>query len=287
MYSHIAKQPAFFTIRRLNEVAEKGADDMRDEVIEMFLVLTGEVVIAGKAFCVLLDSNNLYFANGNKCYETSVKKDTEGYVIRFNKALLYGADAEFNCSYFSAFQNLVLTGEVMQVEGSFLTDGKKICEMMLQEFEQEHDFKLQILSGFLNIFLFHLMRKSGAFICNSGNENSIVLVRKFNVLLDQHFRTNKKVSDYAALLFVSPNYLNQTVKQATGKSAGVYIRQRIVLEAVRQAKLTGASMKEVAYDLGFNDNGHFSKYFKKAAGKNFSEIRKYVFNKTMVSFNKA
>ena len=94
------------------------------------------------------------------------------------------------------------------------------------------------------------------------------------------------MSDYAALLFVSPNYLTQIVRQATGKSAGVHIRQRVVLEAVRQVKLTGASMKEVAHNLGFDDYAHFSKFFKKAAGKSFTEIRKYLFNKTMVSFSR-
>jgi AraC-like DNA-binding protein len=177
---------------------------------------------------------------------------------------------------------MVRSREMMPLEGSFLTEGKKLCEMMLQEFEQEHDFKLQILSGLLQIFLLHLLRKSGTVICNSGNEGCITLARKFNVLLEQQFRTSKKVSDYAALLFVSPNYLNQAVKQATGKSAGVHIRQRVVWEAVHQAKRTGASMKEVAYDLGFNDNAHFSKFFKKAAGTNFTEIRKQLFNNTMV-----
>lgn len=284
MFSPIAKQYAFFNIQRLTEMAETGADDLRDEFIEMFWVLNGKVALAGKGFCVLLNNNDLYCAHGNRYEKASIMKGTEGYVIRFSRTLLYDGDAAFNCSYFSAFQSLVVTGEVMRVEGPFLSEGKKICEMMLLEFEHENDFKLQILSGFLHIFLFHLMRKLDTVICYTGNESSIMLARKFNILLEQKFRTNKKVSDYAALLFVSPNYLTQTIKLATGKSASVHIRQRVVLEAVRQAKLTGASMKEVAYGLGFSDNAHFSKFFKKAAGKNFTEIRKYLFNKAMVSF---
>jgi AraC family transcriptional activator of pobA len=283
---HFAKQQAFFNIQRLTAMRETGADNTGSEIIEIFLVVNGEVAVAGSASCVLLDNSNLYCTHGNRYCKASIKEDTEGYVIRFNKTLLYRGDAEFNCSYFSAFQALVQTGEVMRVGDPFLSEGKKLCEMMLQEFEHENDFKLQILSGYLNIFLFQLMRKLDLVICNTGNESSITLVRKFNVLLEQRFRTNKRVSDYAALLFVSPNYLNETIKQVTGKSVGILIRQRVALEAVRQVKLTGASMKEVAYDLGFNDNSHFSKFFKKAAGKNFTEIRKYFFNKTVVSFNR-
>ena len=172
MSSHIAQHLPFFSMRRLREMAETSADDkddMKDEIIEVFLVLNGEVTVAGKESCILLDNNNLYCANGNKYYKASIKKGTEGFVIRFNKALLFGGAGEFNCSYFSAFLSLVLTGEVVQVDAPFLSMGKRLCEMMLQEFEHENDFKLQILNGFLNIFLFHLMRKLDAVVCNTSN----------------------------------------------------------------------------------------------------------------------
>jgi AraC-like DNA-binding protein len=275
---------SFFSIRPLTELETTGTDDIREETIEMFFVLNGEVVIQDKKFHVLLDNNNLYCANRNRYCKVSINQGAEGYIIRFNQTLLYNGDGEFNCSWFPAFQTLVLTGKVIQVEDAFLKEGKKLCEMMLQEFEHDNDFKLQMLSAFLNIFLFHLMRKLDSVMYNTDKAGRVTLVRRFNLLLEQRFKTSKKVSDYASLLSVSPNYLNETIKQATGKSVGALIRQRVVMEAVRQARLTGASMKEVAYDLGFSDNAHFSKFFKKAAGRNFTEIRKYLFDKTIVSF---
>ena len=33
-------------------------------------------------------------------------------------------------------------------------------------------------------------------------------------------------------------------------------------------------MKEIAYGLGFADLAHFSKYFKRASGINFSDFKK-------------
>jgi len=33
-------------------------------------------------------------------------------------------------------------------------------------------------------------------------------------------------------------------------------------------------MKEAAYDLGFNDFSHFSKFFKSTTGINFSDFKK-------------
>jgi AraC-like DNA-binding protein len=34
------------------------------------------------------------------------------------------------------------------------------------------------------------------------------------------------------------------------------------MEAKRELKLTSKTVKEIAYDLGFNDEYHFSRYFK-------------------------
>ena len=93
-------------------------------------------------------------------------------------------------------------------------------------------------------------------------------------LLDKNFKEKKMVAEYAAQLLVTPNYLNLIVKKNTGISAGHHIRQRIVLEAKRMGRYSGAGMKAIAYDLGFLDSAHFSKFFKTFGGTNFSEFKK-------------
>jgi AraC-like DNA-binding protein len=47
-----------------------------------------------------------------------------------------------------------------------------------------------------------------------------------------------------------------------------------VLEAKRKAVFGGYSMKEAAYDLGFYDPSHFSKYFKNSSGVNFTDFKR-------------
>jgi len=64
------------------------------------------------------------------------------------------------------------------------------------------------------------------------------------------------------------------VKKHTQHSAGYHIRQRIVLEAKRLAIYSDVCMKEIAYLLGFSDTAHFSKFFKKSTGINFSEFKR-------------
>lgn len=275
MSSLISNQHAYFNIQRLTGAIDMYADTMREELIEIYLILSGEVIVEGKEHRELLGENNLYCISWKGYNRIDIGENTEGYLIRFNQALIYGGDKEFASLYFPSFQILTLRREVIQADYASLTDSTKMCEMMMQEFEKENNFKQQVLSGFMNIFLFHLMRKLDFLNCNNGDERRFSLIHKFNFLLEQNFKTNKKVSEYASLLSVTPNYLNASIKQATGNSASTHIRRRVVMEAVRKANLTGASMKEVAFDLGFNDNAHFSKFFKKASGTNFSELKKY------------
>ena len=92
--------------------------------------------------------------------------------------------------------------------------------------------------------------------------------------LEKKFKEKKMVADYAAELFITPNYLNGIIKKMTGFSAGYHIRQRVVLEAKRLGRYSDAGMKEIAYSLGFEDSSHFSKFFKAVAGMNFSDFKK-------------
>lgn len=88
---------------------------------------------------------------------------------------------------------------------------------------------------------------------------------EFRRALFQHFRSLKKVQDYADLLCISEKSLNEHVRKHVGKNASEVIYDQIILEAKRLL-LTGLSAKETAYDLNFDDPGHFSKFFKNKVG---------------------
>jgi AraC-like DNA-binding protein len=92
------------------------------------------------------------------------------------------------------------------------------------------------------------------------------LTRSFRSLLLQHFKTHKRTGDYAALLAVTPSYLNEVVKATTGSPVTWWIQEVIIAEAKRQLCGTDNTIKEIAFQLGFDDQGHFARYFTRAAG---------------------
>lgn len=100
------------------------------------------------------------------------------------------------------------------------------------------------------------------------------LVSKFIKLVDENFIKLNLPKDYAALLFVTPNYLNQISHRVLGKTAGEVIRDRKLLEAKRLLGNPGFNVSQIANNLNFTDPSHFSKFFKKHTGKSPEDFRR-------------
>ncbi|EDM37655.1 transcriptional regulator, AraC family protein [Pedobacter sp. BAL39] len=93
-----------------------------------------------------------------------------------------------------------------------------------------------------------------------------LITRAFKVALGVHFLTKKRPADYADELNISIAYLNECVKNATGLSVSQHIQLRVILEAKRLLYHSNKSIKEIAFELGYDDYAYFSRLFKKANG---------------------
>ncbi|MGD1848393.1 MAG: helix-turn-helix domain-containing protein [Salibacteraceae bacterium] len=60
---------------------------------------------------------------------------------------------------------------------------------------------------------------------------------------------HKKVGDYAALLHLSSNALNQTVKSVLGRTAKEMISEKIIQEAKRQLQYSSDDISEISYPM--------------------------------------
>ncbi|MEJ8819473.1 helix-turn-helix domain-containing protein [Lacibacter sp. H407] len=110
------------------------------------------------------------------------------------------------------------------------------------------------------------------------------IVRKFKslVLLDTVIATDKSVARktvnaYASLLFIHPNYLNALVKKETGKTAREYIDEQLFNCAKRLLLNEELLVKEIAWQLSFNETAHFTNFFKRHAGISPGVFRKQYF----------
>ena len=92
------------------------------------------------------------------------------------------------------------------------------------------------------------------------------LMRRFEALLEAHYREHWRVADYARALWLTPTHLSRVARQVTGTSALRLIDERIVREARRQLAFTHLSVSSIAYLLGYADPALFSRVFARVAG---------------------
>ncbi|MCY0976463.1 helix-turn-helix domain-containing protein [Chryseobacterium wangxinyae] len=101
----------------------------------------------------------------------------------------------------------------------------------------------------------------------------VSFVNRFRVLLQRDFKTAKKVLYYSQELKISSRRLTEMCEYVYGKSAKQIIIEKIKIECEKAIKFSNFTMSEIAYDLGFNDEGNFSNFVKKHTGKKPSEMR--------------
>jgi AraC-like DNA-binding protein len=104
-------------------------------------------------------------------------------------------------------------------------------------------------------------------------EEKFNLMRKFNLLVEAHFRSEHSVAYYAQQLNKSPKTLSNLFALYNEKSPSQVIQERILIEARRLLCYTDKSAKQITYELGFEDSTYFSAYFKKHTSQSPLEFR--------------
>ncbi len=149
-----------------------------------------------------------------------------------------------------------------------------LYEVFVEEFSTPDNIQggmLQMLLKRLIIMSTRLAKEQ--LIVKELNNDQIDTIRKFNYLVDIHYKTKRKVSDYAEMLFKSPKTLSNLFSIYNQRSPQQIILERLTLEAKRLIHFTDKQNQEIAFDLGFNDPAHFSRFFKKMTKKTPSEYR--------------
>ncbi|GGH26887.1 hypothetical protein GCM10007423_12210 [Dyadobacter endophyticus] len=102
-----------------------------------------------------------------------------------------------------------------------------------------------------------------------------LLEGQFPILDASHKMHLRHPADFAQALFVHTNHLNRSLKRGTEKTTSQLIAERIFLEAKHLLQNMDWNVNQIAWSLGFEDQSHFIKFFKKAAGitPNKSRIR--------------
>ena len=104
------------------------------------------------------------------------------------------------------------------------------------------------------------------------------LVQRYRALLERHFRQQRPLGFYADALAITADHLSRTCRASTGENALALLHDRVALEARRLLAYTPGSVIDIAHALGFEDPGHFSRFFSKRLGQSPSSYRDAIAN---------
>ncbi|MDB5036051.1 MAG: Transcriptional regulator, AraC family [Chlorobi bacterium] len=162
-------------------------------------------------------------------------------------------------------------------------DAARVLEtigLLRGEFESDRPHREEMLRACFGIFLVQAQRlfEAGNGVADDGRPAHELIVKLMR-LIDRHFVTLHAPAAYAELLCVSRNHLNSTVRKLLGTTIGELIQERIILETKRLLYHTDASVKEIAFQLNFDDPSYFSRFFRKHTGMTPQEFRESMMGK--------
>ncbi len=187
----------------------------------------------------------------------------DGYVIHFKTAFLSipGDDSEA----LKRFSILDPSREsFLIIEESDFEELSEVYEKMLYEYEKPLLKGLSIIELYLQI-LFH---KVNDIFERDNQPKETFSTRKeqisfqFKKLVSEKLRETKTINDFADMLFVTPKYLIEALKDTIGASPKEYLDDRIIAETKTMLRYTNHSIHDIAKAYQFKDQAHFSNFFR-------------------------
>lgn len=137
--------------------------------------------------------------------------------------------------------------------------------------ETDNPYRKGVLMGYIQVLLYdayyYFDRLSGQTrISDKKSSRKDEIFDKFLKAVHDDYRQHRSISHYADVLCITPKYLSQIVMQASGRLAGEWIADYVILEAKAMLKSRKYTVQQVSDSLNFSNQSFFGRYFKAKVG---------------------
>jgi len=218
---------------------------------------------------------SLYFMVPGQVHSWAFEGKTDGYVVNFDEGFFQALLADNTYLERFRFFSGDINEQVFQLKPACSNRAAELLERAVTELRERAAMYLDSVRLILLEFFILITRETATGQqASSSLQGQALTLQNFRRLLNLHFRELRLPRDYAALLYVTPNYLNALCQDLLQKPAGELIRERVLLEAKRLLVNQQRDISEIAYALGFKDNSYFSRFFRKYTGLTPEAFRK-------------
>lgn len=210
------------------------------------------------------EDDTIFFLTPGQVLEVEDEAIRQGYRVAFAREFYYleSETGEAACNGL-LFNNVYETAPCIRLSDADKRIFERSVEYLFEELENPGDSHHELIINYLNVFLIKAARLKRE---QSGVQKRFLkqsLLDKFSRLVEQHFRVKHAVSEYADILNVSPKTLSKRLQSEYAQTPSEVIQSRLMLEAKRLLRFGESSVKEIAYELGFEDPAYFTRFFKK------------------------
>ncbi|MFV1448516.1 helix-turn-helix domain-containing protein [Maribacter sp. HS] len=209
-------------------------------------------------------------------FSNDLLENARGWIIFFHEELWNSANQQNRIDQYGFFEYQINEGLHLS-----RTEEESI-ENILINIEKEYELPIDkysknvVLSNLELLFTYSFRYYARQFTIRNDIDNSIY--SNFKVELHSFFNAKKNdflpsVDFFAKKLNISANYLSDSLKNTTGKSAIEHIHSYIVESAKNDLMTSDKSISEIAFELGFEYPHYFSRLFKKKTGVTPSDYR--------------
>jgi AraC-like DNA-binding protein len=160
-----------------------------------------------------------------------------------------------------------LDSQSMKFVRKFLFTLKKFMTMT------ENPYRLEMIKHLMIVSYYMVRPNFENVIAPAKPSRQALLIEKFTALVRENYRMQRKTAFYADKLCLTPKYLSEVVKAATGKSVSDWIDDYVILETKALLKSTNMTVQQIGDELNFPSQSFFGKYFKRNAGVSPREYR--------------
>jgi len=208
-----------------------------------------------------LKSKQLFIHLPKRVYKWDFSSDTVGRRLIVDDSLLetFAPELKYTFSIYSKYEMVYPNDETYQkFSDEFDAIRKELHSKFM--FSELINARVRLLALIINLWVEHVYGSSGI---TTGGTN---LAFKFHLLVDKYYKTQKSVAFYAKELSITPNYLGVICREQYRKSPLKFIKERVLLEAKKLLHSSDKTIKEISFELGFQNLSHFSYFFRTEMG---------------------
>ena len=136
---------------------------------------------------------------------------------------------------------------------------------LVTEYVKNDFFKWQKIHSLILLVYIEISRVKTS-VGTIKNQTYLTKLRTFEDLIEENFKSEKFVKEYAFKLNITEKHLNRVTKSCIGKTSTQLISERIILEAKRMLLYSKLNVTQIGEELGYYDNSYFVRFFKKNVG---------------------